>query len=332
MKEMLQASKWRQKTEADHKAQLALFLEIVTDRPINEVGFAEVRRYKEALTRLPPNRSKIAQYRDLSIDALLELKDTTPMALNTINKALTRVLTFLNWAVRHGYVSQNYAQGLALPNPKRDDEERDHWSHEDLRRLFSSDSYNEKRRYRHTYMFWLPILGLFTGACLEEICQLHLSDIYPADGIWVIDINDAVSKKVKTKSSRRLIPLHPILGDIGFIKYVERLKSFGKKRLFEELTRHRDGYGQYASRWFARYKVQCGIKIGDHEKKDFRSFRKTLSKVLLNVETPYGFIADILGHEKPGETVRYTGRANPKLLLEWLSKVDFKLSFGSYSL
>jgi site-specific recombinase XerC len=125
MKEMLQASKWRQKTEADHKAQLALFLEIVTDRPINEVGFAEVRRYKEALTRLPPNRSKIAQYRDLSIDALLELKDTTPMALNTINKALTRVLTFLNWAVRHGYVSQNYAQGLALPNPKRDDEERD---------------------------------------------------------------------------------------------------------------------------------------------------------------------------------------------------------------
>ena len=73
------------------------------------------------------------------------------------------------------------------------------------------------------------------------------------------------------------------------MKYVERLKSFGKKRLFEELTRHRDGYGQYASRWFARYKVQCGVKIGDNEKKDFHSFRKTLSKALLNVETPYVF-------------------------------------------
>jgi integrase len=217
VKEMLQVGKWRLKTEADHKAQLALFLEIIGDRPINEVGFADVRRYKEALTRLPPNRSKIPQYRDLSIDALLELKDTPPMALNTINRALTRVSTFLNWTVRHGYVSQNYAQGLSLPNPKRDDEERNHWSQEDLRRLFSPDNYNEQSRYRHTYMFWLPILGLFTGARLEEICQLHLSDIYQADDIWVIDINDAVGKKVKTKSSRRLIPLHPILGDIGFI-------------------------------------------------------------------------------------------------------------------
>jgi hypothetical protein len=121
---MLQVGKWRLKTEVDNKAQLALFLEIVGDRPINEVGFADVRRFKEVLTRLPPNRSKIPQYRGLSIDELLELKGTTPMALRTINKALTRVSTLLNWAMRHGYVSQNYAQGLLLSNPKREDEER----------------------------------------------------------------------------------------------------------------------------------------------------------------------------------------------------------------
>jgi len=62
-------------------------------------------------------------------------------------------------------------------------------------------------------MFWLPVLGLFTGCRIEELCQLHCSDVIQYDGIWCLDINDEGEKRLKNKSSKRVVPLHQILVD-----------------------------------------------------------------------------------------------------------------------
>ena len=44
---------------------------------------------------------------------------------------------------------------------------------------------NRPRRVR----FWLPLIALFTGARINEICQLHTSDIQEKNGIAFISIN-----------------------------------------------------------------------------------------------------------------------------------------------
>ena len=45
---------------------------------------------------------------------------------------------------------------------------------------------NHPRRIR----FWLPLIALFTGARINEICQLHTDDVQEKNGILFISINE----------------------------------------------------------------------------------------------------------------------------------------------
>jgi hypothetical protein len=92
---------------------------------------------------------------------------------------------------------------------------------------------------------------------------LRLDDFQKVDGLWVIDINAKKEKKLKTKSSVRMIPIHPfLLTSLKLVRYVESLRSQGHIRLSPELKNRREGYGMIVSRWFARYKERCGVESG----------------------------------------------------------------------
>jgi hypothetical protein len=52
-----------------------------------------------------------------------------------------------------------------------------------------------------------------------------------------LDINAATKdKSLKNEQSKRTVPVHQALMDLGFIDYCERLRSEGFKRVFPELT------------------------------------------------------------------------------------------------
>ena len=57
-------------------------------------------------------------------------------------------------------------------------------------------------------------------------------------GVWVLDLNENTpDKKLKTDAtSFRLIPLHPKLVELGFLKYCETLRKVGFQRVFPELS------------------------------------------------------------------------------------------------
>ena len=74
-------------------------------------------------------------------------------------------------------------------------------------------------------------MALFTGARIDEICQLHLDDIRKEGGVWVFDINQKEEKKLKNPGSARLVPIHPfLLNDLKILDYVETLRRRGEKR------------------------------------------------------------------------------------------------------
>ena len=132
---------------------------------------------------------------------------------------------------------------MNLPLGKFEDENRAPFTKEDLEKLLRSNEYvNDK--YRKSYQFWIPIIALFTGMRQDEIAQLHLDDIrQDGEGVWLIDVNDKGDKKVKTKSARRLIPIHAfIVNELKLPEYIEVLKGEGEKRLFPELKKGRDAY------------------------------------------------------------------------------------------
>lgn len=295
---------WTAKTDAENRAILSQWLKIVGDQPITGYGYEQQRAYKGALQRLPPNLNKNPRYRGKSIDEVLALGDK-PAAPNTINKNLTRISALFRWAVEYGYTTLNPAGGMTIKNPKRANEERQAFSDDDLIKLFHREDYRRGRISR-PYMYWAPLIALFTGARQNEMAQLHLADFYETDGIPMISINDqGEGKRLKTKAGKRAIPVHAELVRLGLLGYVDELRTANETRLFPELKLQRDGYGQTVSKWFQRYRRQCGIR---DDGKVFHSFRHTVIDRLKQADVPKEKIAALVGHEDDSVTFGRYGK------------------------
>jgi len=254
------------------------------------------------------------------------------MSVSSVNKYLNRAASVFTFAVKNGYMDKNPAFGMGIKQPKRVDQLRDVFSPDDLRRLFFSEEYVGDA-HRSSYRFWVPVIGLFSGMRLEEICQLHLSDIRQETGIWVFDINNTREKNIKTPSSLRLVPLHRILtDDLHLPEYAESLRQQGHDRLFRELQARREGYSQTVSKWFGRYRQRCGIVVAEG-RKDFHSFRHSVADALKQAGVEPTMIAELLGHEVPSITMgRYGKRYNPKVLFDnAISKLKFDVDLSHLS-
>ena len=68
-------------------------------------------------------------------------------------------------------------------------------------------------------MAWLVRLGAYTGARLEELAQLALSNVREIDGVSIIEIDDLDGRDVKTAGSVKQLPLHPTIKD-DFLAWV----------------------------------------------------------------------------------------------------------------
>jgi integrase len=83
---------------------------------------------------------------------------------------------------------------------------------------------------------WAALIGLFTGARVGEIAQLYLSDFIEEDGIPCIRIaTDSDGQSLKTEASRRLVPIHPALIELGLLERVKELRQQGEEGLFHDM-------------------------------------------------------------------------------------------------
>jgi integrase len=326
---------WTEKSKQENEASLNLFMEVMGNVPIKTLNRRRISEFKAVLQKLPPNRNKVKKYRDKSIQQLLQMDVQKTLSVRTINKILTRVGSLFKYAIQEGFIEgQNPATDMNLPMGKFEDENRAPFTKVELEKLLLSNHYvNDK--HQKSYQFWIPIIALFTGMRQDEIAQLHLDDIkQDEDGVWLIDVNDKGKKKVKTKSAKRLIPIHPfITNGLKMPEYVEKLKGQGEIRLFPELKRGRDGYSKTVSRWFNQtYKVKCDIQAdNDGRMKDFHSFRKTLINHLQRKGVPYFMLKQVMGHSKGKDVTQavYTERYSPKELFDdVISKIDFGIDLS----
>ena len=100
----------------------------------------------------------------------------------------------------------------------------------------------------------------------------------------------------RTKSSRRIVPIHDTLLDLGFIEFIKLLKKKdpNRERLFQELKYKGGNYNQNLSRWFnTRYLPSLGLKTN---KKNFHSYRHSVSDHLKQKGIEPHFINELLRH------------------------------------
>ncbi|TOB10324.1 hypothetical protein CGK12_24715, partial [Vibrio parahaemolyticus] len=83
-------------------------------------------------------------------------------------------------------VVKNPFTKLQVKKETRASEERKVFTESDLKKIFSLDVF--KRRSKDAWHYWLPILGLYTGARINELCQLYTDNVKEVEGIWCINI------------------------------------------------------------------------------------------------------------------------------------------------
>jgi len=321
----LSEGEWDQKTYNEYRASLKLLERVIGNKPVDQIERLTIKEYKDTLRQLPPNLNKHKKYKNKSIQDVIALVDK-PMSTTTINKNLIRASQCFGWAVRNGYLGENPAENMTIDNKVRPRDQRNIFTTEDLVKIFHSKEYVNDS-FKHSYQFWLPVIGLFTGMRIEEICQLHLEDICLVQGVWVFDLFEKHDDKRKTEAGQRYVPLHPFLrDDLNLPGWIKHLENKGYTKLFPELKKNNLGkYSHYPSRWF-NDQFKKKLHLDNIEKKAFHSFRHTFTNHLKQKGVDYFVLAELIGHEIPGETLnRYGKNYEPKVLFDKVMKhIDYE--------
>src|SRR5690606_30520749 len=143
---------------------------------------------------------------------------------------------FFDWAERHGHTPHRLFDGMKVPKARNAATQRKPFTAQQTRLIFDELVENRSGFVKNSSHKWGTMLGLFTGARLNEICQLEIADVQQEAGIWFIHITDEGDNKksVKASASRRKVPLHSELLRLGFLDFVQERNS--GKRLFPDYS------------------------------------------------------------------------------------------------
>jgi integrase len=328
-KERRRGNAWAAKTvieKADHIKLLEEILGSGTD--VRTLTAMDGKRVKDTLLAYPRNRSKSPVTRGKSLADVLALPNVETIQVATINKYLQTYNEMFDWAKQNHHISENFFSGLAVKQTKKNkDGDRDAYTDDQIQLILRTVLYNEQGLVTKPYQKWATLIGVYSGARLGEIAQLHIRDIREEDGTWVFDINEEGDRKsLKTSAARRLVPVHNKLIEAGLLDYVQAMADKHASRLFPDFTYDpKNGWGRQQSRWFNdRLLVQLGLKS---KTRVFHSLRHTVNTRLLQAGVADPLVKSIIGHEQDGMTHRQYFKEGFTLQQrnEAMQKLDYRL-------
>jgi integrase len=311
------SSAWTAKTQLEYESYHRLLLEVIGNKIVSDIDRDAVRDLRDTLTKLPAHMHK--RHPNLSIPQVLALPDITPMSITTVNKLLRLLGSLMRHAIKEGYRHDNPVEGLKVQQNRRVDEERKAYSKDDMKKITTALPSPTDRPER----YWVPLVAMFSGMRLGEICGLHLTDIKQIDDVWCFDVNEEGDRRLKTASSTRLVPIHPTLISKGFLTLVDTLRMKGEEKLWPNLERRDvDGYCHTLGNWYGRFNRKY---ITEDRLKTFHSFRHSFADILKQQGVEESMIAELMGHTNSSITTgRYGKRYQPKRLLDTIRKVCYE--------
>lgn len=286
-------------------AKCYIVLTLLRTKGIKDIRRLQAEEVRKQLTQYPVNAKKHKQFDGLKGQKLIranEKHNLPTLSPESVKDYIQKCSSFFEWCLQMELTDINPFKGMKFKKTRRDSQAKNAYSHEELQKLFSTEIHIQKK-YKHPHYYWLPLLGIYTGARLNELCQLYRQDIFIKEGIWVMRVDDRhKGQRLKNTSSRRVLPIHEKLLELGFIDYINSVQH---ERVFPALKAERDGFGTAASKWFGRFKSKLGFERGY----DFHSFRHTVATQLKNADVSAILAGELLGHSQNNITYDRYGKS-----------------------
>lgn len=226
----------------------------------------------------------------LDFDSVAAWLDSLAVSAKTKAQYINAGTTFWKWAMKYDAQWREDFKGAVNPFENHDlpflkgkakaDAQRADFSLTELAKLHSAASTGG-----NTTLADLILLGTYTGARIEEICQLRTEDVIEVDGVQSFDITDS-----KTLAGIRVVPVHPALIDV-----VQRLIADSQDGYLVP-SDSKNKYGirsDLHSKAFGRLKKSLGFD----KHHVFHSIRMTAITQLVRAEVSGPLIAELVGHE-----------------------------------
>lgn len=315
------------KTITLYRARVQIIAEALDrERLLHEITRDDCRRVRdEVIVKLPAHFRR--RFPTAKIGRAIEVAEQKglPRYSRATQSLFVEVMaTFFRWAVDQELIGRDPAKGLRLS--RGGDEERKAFDTAQLKNLLAAPvfagSKNDKQLWTKPgkvlisdHRYWVPLIALYSGMRLNEICQLLVSDVIEVGGVTAFDIRPSkrAGKSVKTKAGHRQVPVHPVLMQLGFAAYFEAQKQAGQTRLFPDLSdKSETGSGsEKLSKWFARLLDSLGLS---DPALTFHSLRHTFADALREAEATTEAMERIMGWSAGSERARYgSGLALTKL-------------------
>ncbi|HBC3896919.1 TPA: site-specific integrase [Vibrio parahaemolyticus] len=301
------------------EAKCKIVIGLISKSQLRAIRRSDAEEVASLLRNYPTNLKKHKQFNGLSgHDAINLNKDLGLPTLSdeSVKDYCQKMSGFFEWCQLNELTDINPFKAIRFKKTRKDSEAKSAYTHTDLEKIFSSLT-RTKQEHKHPYYLWLPLLAYFTGARLNELCQLYKADVYQVDGTWLLHIDDRFEgQKLKNLTSRRIVPLHDQLLNLGFIEFVQSVQH---ERIFPELKESRDGFGTAASKWFGRFKSKLGFGRGH----DFHSFRHTVATQFKRQQISHIVAGELLGHAQNSITYdRYGKGLDVNQLKEIINIID----------
>lgn len=286
------------------RSEFLKFLKVIGgDRPIGSIGKPEAVRYKEHL---------------------VSERKSHP---TTIIRHLSALDGLFRFAQVHGYVPDGVSPVRGLAPSKRQSRkerlQRVPFTDDELKMVLSSPEFLRMRTERPE-RWWVVLLLLFQVCRREEAAQLYVKDLTTVEGIPCMTITDKEpDQTLKNEGSKRRIPIHSKLIELGFLDYVATIKAKGHPRVFPQLDRKgMHGYGDPVGKWWGR--LIRGLGLTDPGLV-IHSLRHGGITKLHSAGVPVNIVEMLVGHSAGNVHVQYVHKdlIAVRTLKEGLEKLQY---------
>lgn len=280
----------------------ALFTTLTGIHDVRAIRQSHATAFRADLYRLPKSWGKSPKDTQASRDEIMARAaalsaDKVGLSINTINRHLEHLAQIIAWAGDEGLPVDPKLNPTKLRRKEqvRDRDKRDAFSEEQLRRLFRHRTWIAPDAKRDG-TFWAPLIAAYTGARRAEIAGLTPADIVEIDGVPSLSIDNNALRRIKNLASKRVLPIHSHLIELGLLDHVAAMRAKGSAALFPE-------QGEAASPIWGRKLGRAMREIIDAQLGtegaglSFHSFRHYVQNALDRAGVDDKVVRDIIGHE-----------------------------------
>lgn len=330
-----------------YERDIKIFLSLTNKEYLIDISHKDMEDFLNDFMFLPNQNKNMKLYKEngenfKEIIAISKKEKLITLDNTTIKNKLININAFLDYAIEFEYLDKNRLRYKISLSEENTSDKRKEYYNEQLHALFYKSSWYTKELENNLKdnpsKIWLPLILLFSGCRLNEMAQIRLSQIEIKDNINFFRIEAKYKdQKLKNQTSKRKIPIHQTLIDLGILDFIDSQRKNNKERLFEELYyTNNKGYGQAFSKrfndkdfkkeWLSKSDI---AKIEEEDiLLDLHSFRHNFSGSLKGLIED-GLLEYFMGHTQNSESLKRYGKYRPELMFDNISKCEYKINFDN---